>query len=328
MRCPKYTVLGISGSWGNVGFTPLLRSLAQTESILATSPPRVPAVWALPSPPHIASTPPSDHDPLLPRTLALHWSEHSPDSEARIPALAAGPQPDSHQEPQLCTPVRRGPLCLENLSSQDSFLSFKAVQVSPLPGSPLRSHHGTLQLPPHLTQHLWELSSYLASFWSFPHLPPVSLLLPLVPLTLCWVSQLLFSLLVPLSPSSRPLLMLVPASVVSSPLTSWHIHSSPQGPAPKSATCPISPHLPSRHQQALGALVPLKCFQLCLFSALGLSPSPQRRDLSCTPSVGPVGCEQGRLGLGLGGQTWTLPCGTATCQGLSQASQHTALGAL
>ena len=161
MRCPKYTVLGISGSWGNVGFTPLLRSLAQTESILATSPPRVPAVWALPSPPHIASTPPSDHDPLLPRTLALHWSEHSPDSEARIPALAAGPQPDSHQEPQLCTPVRRGPLCLENLSSQDSFLSFKAVQVSPLPGSPLRSHHGTLQLPPHLTQHLWELSSYL-----------------------------------------------------------------------------------------------------------------------------------------------------------------------
>ena len=136
MRCPKYTVLGISGSWGNVGFTPLLRSLAQTESILATSPPRVPAVWALPSPPHIASTPPSDHDPLLPRTLALHWSEHSPRSEARIPALAAGPQPDSHHEPQLCTPVHRGPLCLENLSSQDSFLSFKAVQVSPPPGSP------------------------------------------------------------------------------------------------------------------------------------------------------------------------------------------------
>ena len=126
MRRPKYTVLGISGSWGNVGFTPLLRSLAQTESILATSPPRVPAVWALPSPPHIASTPPSDHDPLLPRTLALHWSEHSPRSEARIPALAAGPQPDSHHEPQLRTPVCRGPLCLENLSSQDSFPSFKA----------------------------------------------------------------------------------------------------------------------------------------------------------------------------------------------------------
>lgn len=184
--------------------------------------------------------------------------------------------------------------------------------MSPLPGSPLRSHHGTLQLPPHLTQHLWELSSCLASFWSFPHLPQVSVLLPLVPLTLCWVSRLLFSLLVPLSLSSRPLLMLVPASVVSSPLTSWHIHSSPQGPAPKSATCPISPHLPSRHQQALGALVPLKCIQLCLFSALGLSPSPQRRDLSCTPSVGPVGCEQGRLSLGLGGHTWTLPCGTAT----------------
>lgn len=175
------------------------------------------------------------------------------------------------------------------------------------------------------SQHFQELFPYYASSWSFPSDPPPSFLLFLSPFAGCYYC---FSLLVPLSLSCRPLLTLIPASVVSSPLTSWHIHSSPQGPAPKSATCPISPHLPSRHQQALGALVPLKCFQLCLFSALGLSPSPQRRDLSCTPSVGPVGCEQGRLGLGLGGQTWTLPCGTATCQGLSQASQHTALGAL
>lgn len=37
MRRPKYTVLGISGSWGNVGFTPLLRSLAQT--VRAAPPP-------------------------------------------------------------------------------------------------------------------------------------------------------------------------------------------------------------------------------------------------------------------------------------------------
>ena len=37
MRCPKYTVLGISGSWGSVGFTPLLRSPAQT--VRAAAPP-------------------------------------------------------------------------------------------------------------------------------------------------------------------------------------------------------------------------------------------------------------------------------------------------
>ena len=188
MRCPKYTVLGISGSWGNVGFTPLLRSLAQTESILATSPPRVPAVWALPSPPHIASTPPSDHDSLLPRTLALHWSEHSPRSEARIPALAAGPQPDSHHEPQLCTPVRRGPLCLENLSSH----LLHPPRLHPvlqgqfrchlLQEAPLRSRHGTLQLPqPAFPGAVPLLCLFLVLSLRSPSL------FPLVPVPLCWM---------------------------------------------------------------------------------------------------------------------------------------------
>lgn len=310
MRCPKYTVLGISGSWGNVGFTPLLRSPAQT--VRAASPPA--HLGPLQSglyprlhtqlPLHPQTTAPAAQNPGPPR------SEPSPRSEARIPALAFRPQRDSHPEPQLCPPVRRGPLCLESLSSKTPSCPSRPVQVSPPSGSPLRSRHGTLQLPPHSAQHLWALSSYLA-FWSFPRLPQVPLLLPLGPLTLCWVSRLLFSLLVPLSLSSRPLLMLVPGAMVSSPLTSWHIHSHPQGPAPKSATRPISSHLPSRHQQALGALVPLKCTQLCLFSALGLICLPRGGTCPVPHLWVQQDAERGRPGLGLGGQTWTLPCGIA-----------------
>ena len=124
-------------------------------------------------------------------------------------------------------------------------------------------------------QHFQELSPYRASSWSFPSDPSPSFLLFLSPFAGCYDC---FSPLVSLSLSSRPLLTLVPASVVSSPLTSWHIHSHPQ----TSSEVSYTPNL--------GALVSLKWIQLCLFSALGLSLSPRRRDLSCTPSVGPVGC--------------------------------------
>ena len=85
----------------------------------------------------------------------------------------------------------------------------------------------------------------------------------------------------------------------------------PQGPAPKSATCPISPPLPSRHQQALGALVPLKCTQLCLFSASGLICLPRGGTCPVPHLWVQQDAERGRPGLGLGGQPWTLPCGTA-----------------
>ena len=156
--------------------------------------------------------------------------------------------------------------------------------MSPPPGSPLRSRRGTLRFPPPAFPGAVSLPCL---FLVFSLRSPSSFPLFLSPFAGCYDC---FSLVVPLFLSSRPLLTLVPVSVVSSPLTSWHIYAHPQGPAPKSATCPISPYLPSRHQQALGAPVPLECIQLFLFSALGLSLSPQRRDLSCTPSVGTVGC--------------------------------------
>lgn len=75
------------------------------------------------------------------------------------------------------------------------------------------------------SQHFQELFPYYASSWSFPSDPPPSFLLFLSPFAGCYYC---FSLLVPLSLSCRPLLTLIPASVVSSPLTSWHIHSHPK----------------------------------------------------------------------------------------------------
>ena len=98
----------------------------------------------------------------------------------------------------------------------------RPVQVSPPPGSLLRSCHGTLQLPQHLTQHLQELSYYLASSWFFPCLSPAPLPAspcskkgPAILSTLCWVLWLLFSLPVLSFLGFRPLLRLDPASALS-----------------------------------------------------------------------------------------------------------------
>lgn len=110
--------------------------------------------WALPSPPHIASTPPSNHAPCCPEPWPPTGQSTDPaprpefqpfPRQARLTAPAVhswmvGGQP---RHPHLSVQVS---LCLEHLSFHllhlpGSVLSFRAVQVSPPPGSLLTARH-------------------------------------------------------------------------------------------------------------------------------------------------------------------------------------------
>ena len=146
----------------------------------------------------------------------------------------------------------------------------RPVQVSPPPGSLLRSCHGTLQLPQHLTQHLQELSSYLASSWFFPCLSPAPL--PASPCSkkgpailspfagfygCCFPCRCCRSSALGLC-SGWTLPLHCP-----SPLTSWQIHSHPSRPSSKFSYKPTLPSTPIHILADSGSPVLLKCTQLC-----------------------------------------------------------------
>lgn len=132
--------------------------------------------WALPSPPHIASTPPSNHAPCCPEpwpptgqsTVPAPRPEFQPfPRQARLTAPAVhswmvGGQP---RHPHLSVQVS---LCLEHLSFHLLHLPgfcpvLQGSSGVTSSGKPAHSPslRGTFQHPQHLTQHLQELPSSL-----------------------------------------------------------------------------------------------------------------------------------------------------------------------
>lgn len=245
-----------------MGFILLLWSLAQTvRAALPLACLGSPPAWALPSPPHIASTLPLNHTPFLPRALTPQLARAQPTLRGQNFQLSAvRPQPDLCPEPHIAgwwaAPAPHtcaGPL--PRMSSPPPYPPTKSqshpsrpVQASPPLGSLLRSCRGTLQLPQHLTQHLQELSSYLASSWFFPCLPPAPLpaspcskegpavLSPFAGLYgCCFPCRCCCSLALGLC-SGWTLPLQHP-----SPLTSWQIHSHPSRPSSK-ALSPLNSH--------------------------------------------------------------------------------------
>lgn len=140
------------GSWGNVGFIPRPRPPAQRR----TRPRRLrsPPACALLSPPRTASTPPSH--PLLccPEPWPL-LQGHSPRSQAGTPALHSQatarltPRPHTSdlwvarhpQSVHTTYPLPSMPSPPPSPSSKTLSHSSRPVQMSPPPGSLLRSQH-------------------------------------------------------------------------------------------------------------------------------------------------------------------------------------------
>ena len=217
----------------------------------------------------------------------------------------------------------RGPLCLEWLPCHllhptDSVPSFKASSGGTSPGKPAQipPHRGTVQLLWDLTRCHQELSLLPCTFLFLsrsPSDPPSSFTLSPNrtghPFILCCVYGCCSPACAVCS-SALGLGSGWPLPLQCPPLTWWHNHTHPCRPSPSVSCKPsLSPRVPCMYigrlwtAPASELAAPVALF--CLGSDVSL-PRGGTCPLSHAWVPEPAGGGRGRLGLGLGGQKWTL----------------------